>query len=84
MKPFITADTVAELTGFDDGPAFLRARPRLERYENFPPPMPTCLRPMKWRKDAVLAWVDTAGTAETAITAPIGPNVVLLEEARRA
>jgi predicted DNA-binding transcriptional regulator AlpA len=81
---FITADVVASLTGFEDGPAFLRARERLERYESFPPPMPTCLRPLKWRKDAVLAWLDTAGTPEARLRAATGPNIVLLEEARRA
>lgn len=80
---FITADTVAELTGFDSAESFLRARARLERYENFPPPMPTCLRPLKWRRDAIEAWVVTVGTPDMGVPIAVGSNVVLLEEARR-
>ena len=80
---FVTADQVAELVGFETGAAFLRARDRLERLEDFPPPVPTCLRPMKWRKDAVVAWIETVGTANQT-PAATGANVVLFEEARKA
>ncbi|MEM7317534.1 MAG: hypothetical protein AAF408_00785 [Pseudomonadota bacterium] len=79
---FITAQTVADMIGFDTAAGFLAARGRLERLEDFPPPMPTCKRPLKWRRDAVLAWLDTAGTAIPPIV--VGGNVVLLEEARKA
>lgn len=80
---FVTADTVADLTGFTGAAAFLAARRRLERETGFPPPMPTCLRPMKWRRDAVEAWVSLQG--QTTQPGPVyaGTNVILLEEARR-
>ncbi|GGH36117.1 hypothetical protein SAMN05444007_108222 [Cribrihabitans marinus] len=81
---FITADAVAEMVGFETAAGFLAARRRLERQEDFPPPMPTCQRPLKWRTDAVQAWLDTAGIANPAAPTPIGANVVLLEEARKA
>ncbi len=81
---FITADTVAGLTGFADANAFLRARPRLERDHDFPAPMPTCLRPMKWRADAVTAWTECQGQPALANPVFAGPNVVMLDEARRS
>ncbi|UWR31363.1 hypothetical protein K3758_07620 [Sulfitobacter sp. W002] len=81
---FITASDVAALTGFSDGAAFLQARPRLERDHDFPLPMPTCLRPLKWRKDAVTSWVDLQCRPTSDDPFVGGPNVVLLEEARRA
>ena len=80
---FITAETVAREIGFSDAAAFLAARPRLERDHEFPAPMPTCLRPLKWRADAVAAWAECQGQPETATPMITGPNVVLLEEARR-
>lgn len=80
---FITAQIVAEMTGFDTASAFLRARDRMERDQDFPTPMPTCLRPMKWRNDAVAAWVETRGRPAAATPFVGGPNVILLEEARR-
>jgi len=79
---FITADAVAELTGFTNATAFLAARSRLERDNDFPVPMPTCLRPLKWRKDAVTAWVDLQGRADTKTPVRTGSNVVMLEMAR--
>ena len=80
---FITAQIVAEMTGFDTASAFLRARDRMERDQDFPTPMPTCLRPMKWRNDAVAAWVKTRGTTPSAAPIVGGPNVILLDAARR-
>lgn len=80
---FITADAVAALTGFADAAAFLRARTRLERDHDFPAPMPTCLRPLKWRLDAVRAWTEMQGRPLPDAPAIAGPNVVLLAEARR-
>ena len=84
MKDFIDADDVAQLTGFSKGTAFLAARFRLETQEGFPLPMPTCRRPMKWRRDAVEAWVSEQGQPEH--SAPVVPagNVVLLNMARTA
>ncbi|GHF33106.1 helix-turn-helix transcriptional regulator [Seohaeicola zhoushanensis] len=79
---FVTADEVARMTGFESGEAFLRARDRLEKRERFPAPMPTCLRPLKWRRDAIAAWVEEHGIFGT--RAVSGPNVVLFEMARQA
>lgn len=82
---FITADDVAESIGFANGPAFLRARDRLEAENDFPRPMPTCLRPLKWRRDEVETWVTMQGQSGDLPTPVItGTNVVLLAEARRA
>lgn len=80
-REFVTAETVAQLIGFSGGPAFLRERHRLETQEGFPEPLPTCRRPMTWRRSAVAAWVDQLGTADMP-PATYG-NVVLLREARR-
>lgn len=84
---FVTASAVAELIGQPDAGAFLRIRPRLERENLFPLPMPTSRRPLRWRSDEVLAWVNRMGR-------PGGPDidpsdiatgrVVLMEMARRA
>ncbi|PIL20518.1 hypothetical protein P775_08290 [Puniceibacterium antarcticum] len=81
---FITAEQVAELTGFDSGTAFLAARTRLEDSKRFPPPMPTCLRPLKWRADAITAWVLEQGVAPSGLPSILPHNVYLIEEARRA
>lgn len=58
---FITSDRVADMLGLPDGAAFLRQRARLEEDCLFPLPMPTSRRPMRWRADAVAAWVDRQG-----------------------
>ena len=78
----ITASVVARMTGFSSGLAFLKARSRLELQQGFPEPLPTCLRPMKWRRSAIQAWLDGLDTIRT--TAAASPNVVLLEQARSA
>lgn len=85
MTDFITAPDVASMTGFTSAAAFLLARNRLERTQGFPPPMPTCLRPLKWRASAITAWLAAQGQIP-ATTDPIqtGTNVHLLNEARRA
>lgn len=89
MKPFIDANTVAELTGHCDAAAFLRARSRLEREHGFPIPMPTSRRPLLWRRDTVAAWVQAQGHPRddmVAIEAVIAtsPNVRMLHKARSA
>lgn len=88
MPPFITAQAVAEMIGYDNAAAFLRHRTTLENDQDFPTPMPTCRRPMRWRRDAVAAWLAEQGLprAETAALPPrpMGKNVVLLEMARTA
>lgn len=80
---FIDAHGVADRLGYANDLAFLRQRHRLERDEGFPPPMPTQLRPLKWRADAVEAWVEAQGTTTPPDYTPTpGSNVVLLREAR--
>jgi predicted DNA-binding transcriptional regulator AlpA len=85
-RPFIRAEEVAALTGYATAAAFRLARQRLEEDLAFPLPMPTCRNPMIWRRDAVEAWVASQGLPRTMPVPmrPEGPNVILLEEARRA
>ena len=60
---FITAADVACLIGMNSAAHFLARRVELEQDEDFPPPLPTCRRPLKWRRDAVTAWVSERGLA---------------------
>ncbi|MEO1637742.1 MAG: hypothetical protein AAFU41_00675 [Pseudomonadota bacterium] len=57
----ITADTVAKTIGYASSDAFLANRGRLEKELSFPPPLPTCQRPLKWRAEAVTAWFNSQG-----------------------
>ena len=87
-KIFVDAEAVASRLGFVNADAFLRARARLERDQAFPLPMATSLRPLKWRSDAVAAWLDQQGLPraqrpDAASLRSYGPNVVLMSEARR-
>lgn len=63
---FITAAGVAAQLGLDDAGAFLRRRARLEQDNLFPPPMPHCARPLRWKADEVAAWIDRQGNAPLA------------------
>lgn len=77
FPPFIPASAVAQLTGYDSAAAFLKDRGRLEDHQGFPAPMPTCLRPLKWRRDAVQAWVDALPASDPlAPTLAQGDNIV--------
>ncbi|WP_112312520.1 hypothetical protein [Pseudogemmobacter bohemicus] len=87
LPAFITSEQVAGVIGLPDAGAFLRIRPRLERENLFPLPMPTSRRPMRWRHDEVAAWVDRMGRS----TGPeIDPDdiatgrVVMLQMSRTA
>jgi predicted DNA-binding transcriptional regulator AlpA len=89
-QPFVTAPIVATLIGLTDAGAFLRRRPRLEREQDFPAPMPTSLRPLIWRRSEIAAWVQAQGRPANAArpnfhtpALPSG-NVVLMAQARRA
>ncbi len=86
LPPFITARQVAALVGYDSLAAFYRARARLEQDHGFPLPLPTSLRNRRWRRDAVECWLAEQGQprAETLPIRPMGANIYLLEEARRA
>lgn len=83
---FLTAELVAPEIGFANARAFLMARERLETDHDFPLPMPTCRRPLKWRADEVRAWAARQGLAEPAAPAPLpaGSNIILLREAQTA
>ncbi|MBW4972107.1 hypothetical protein KZZ08_00660 [Roseovarius mucosus] len=81
---FLTAAQVADRLGLRDAGAFLRIRDRLEDAQDFPPPLPILRRPLRWRADAVQAWIDAQGLPAPADFTPTpGGNVVLLKEARR-
>ena len=87
-KIFVDAEAMASRLGFDTTGSFLRNRDRLERDQAFPTPLPTCLRPLKWRADQVQAWLDQQGLPRDQRINPAtlgnyGPNVVLMSEARR-
>jgi len=89
MKTFINARAVARLIGMTSAHAFLVARIRLEDDLGFPQPLPTCLRPLKWRLDAVQAWISAQGQPRHQAPAEpdlriAGANVVLMHEAARA
>ena len=85
MPLFIDAADIAELLGLADRAAFLRRYPSLYRDHGFPDPMPHSRRPLRWRRDQVLAWIDEHGQRRTRPTQmPTGENVVLLKEAARA
>lgn len=78
----IDAIEVARLIGFNSRAAFLKHRDRLEYDQDFPLPVPTCQRPLKWRRDQVLAWHEKQGRPRSVPTMPIpGGNVVLMEKA---
>jgi len=83
---FIRSARVAELLGYAGPLAFLAARKRLEEDHAFPVPMPTCRNPMIWRRDLVEAWLAEQGRARhlPVPERPSGPNIHLIEEARRA
>ncbi|SFY18191.1 hypothetical protein SAMN04244548_02974 [Paracoccus pantotrophus] len=84
---FIATAEVAQLLGLSDG-GFLRQRPRLEEAAGFPEPMPHSRRPLRWRRDQVLAWIEGQGLPRD-LEARVDPaliasgQVVLLAEARR-
>lgn len=84
---FIPTAQVAQLLGLSDG-GFLRQRPRLEDEVGFPEPMPHSRRPLRWRRDQVLAWIDAQGRPRDPDT-HVDPSllasgqVILLAEARR-
>lgn len=84
---FIATAEVAQLLGLSDS-GFLRQRPRLEDETGFPEPMPHARRPLRWRHDQVLAWIEGQGLPrdiETRIDPALihSGRVILLAEARR-
>ncbi|MGI3163101.1 helix-turn-helix transcriptional regulator [Pseudooceanicola sp. 200-1SW] len=70
-KLFLTSDEVADLLQMSRS-SFNTKRDWLERDHDFPAPMPHSLRPLLWRRSAILAWVDRQGLAkdDPALQAP--------------
>lgn len=89
---FIDAGGVARLLGLPDAEAFLRRRRALEERCDFPLPLPWWKRPVKYRRDMVLAWINLQGrpgSDEDARAAAVAAGlatgkVALLEKARQA
>jgi hypothetical protein len=88
-RTFIDAREIAQLLGLPDGAAFLRRRTDLEDHHGFPIPMPHWKRPIKYRRDQVMHWIDLHGTPkgeEPAIDPALiaSGKVRMLAEARRS
>ena len=81
---FVTTAEVARMLGLSRD-SFYGLRDGLIEDRAFPVPMPYG-RPQRWRRDQVEAWIAEQGRPKALPPAgrPQGPNVVLLEEARRA
>ncbi len=83
----LTTAQVAERLHYDSPAAFLRQRDRLEDQHGFPLPLPLRARrrPL-WRADAIDAWLAAQCQPRALADAPRprGPNVYLIEQARRA
>lgn len=83
--PFVNTDQVAFMVGLTTT-AFRAKREAMIEDMGFPEPLPHALRPMLWRRDQVECWLTAQGRPrdQPPPPRPQGPNVVLLEEARRA
>ncbi len=81
---FIPTRAVARTLGISVQ-QFRRKREELIEQHGFPEPLPHSLAPLLWRRDMVEAWKRTQGRprSQQPPPRPQGPNVVLLEEARR-
>lgn len=62
---FIDAAAVAQLLDLPSGPALLARRRNLQDRHGFPAPVGFSSRPLKWRRDLVLAWLDRHGRPDT-------------------
>ncbi len=84
---FIDAIEIAELLEFDNKLMFLNRRKDMEA-EGFPHPVSFIRKPLRWRRDDVLAWRDGIGRTLPGIPHPQTPSdnrkIVLLHAAGRA
>lgn len=86
---FIDAHDVARILGLPDDLAFLRRRAELEDRHGFPLSLPYWKRPLKYRRDAVVAWLAEQGGPRPVGHPDIPPELLtsgkvsLLAEARR-
>ncbi|MBW4710703.1 hypothetical protein KX928_23180 [Roseobacter sp. YSTF-M11] len=83
---FVDKEDVAQIIGLNSGTAFLRIRARLEQEHDFPLPLPTCQRPLRWRREEVAAWVTLQGRTASDQPDQKAPrtHIVLLREAMTA
>lgn len=83
LPMFIHSTHIAALLGLRDATAFMEQRDMLLRDHAFPTPMPQSRRPLLWRADQVLLWIERQGLPAPAMQtpAPSGPNVYLLHRA---
>lgn len=84
-KDFMTQGEVAARMGISLA-KFRTLREDLIEDQAFPVAMPYATNPMLWRRDMVEAWLAEQGRPKHLPPAPrpSGPNVLLMEEARRA
>ena len=84
---FIDATEIAQLLEFDTKMMFLHRRKDMEA-EGFPRPVSFIRKPLRWRRDDVLAWRDGIGRSLPGIPAPQTPSdnrkIVMLHAAGRA
>lgn len=88
---FVDAAEVARILGLPDDQAFLRRRVALEDNHGFPLSLPYWRRPLKYRRDEVVAWLSEQGRprSDDDPRADIAPELLasgkvsLLAEARR-
>lgn len=83
---FIDAAGVAQLMGLPNADAFLWRRETLAA-QGFPLPVSWSRRPLKWRTDQVMRWLDQQGLPRSAEVVPlrvVGGNARLLQLAGSA
>lgn len=86
---FVDTAEVADLLGLPSAAAFLTRRVELEDSAGFPMSLPHWKRPLKYRRDQVLAWLERQGRPKSDEDLPIDPallaagKVLLFAEARR-
>jgi len=81
---FIDAQMVAKLCGFHDAKRFLARRAYMEQ-NGFPAPVHWLKRPLKWRRDQVMGWIEMQGVAQIhASVIEQADNVIMMKHAGRS
>ena len=79
---WITAREIADMLD-QSVEGFRRNLPRLTDDEQFPLPSPHSLRPVRWRRQTIMDWIESQGAPQDAHDATAtGGNVHLLRLAR--
>jgi hypothetical protein len=60
-KTFIDSAEIAQILELDNTAQFTTRRDYLIEQHAFPRPLPGWKRPMKWRRDDVINWINFAG-----------------------